>query len=219
MEPPAYFEYQRRLTHDQQIPPPIAKPPRRLERIQVAHYRALRERIHEGPLYTVLGDNVRVGKTGSSAPSAAAAAAATFDPFEGMPTYTQKYKKQRRKIPRLDMRPYVKRFFPEELHTTLDPLQAGKTAKPKKKLLQIANSNRLRKLDEFEDPDVANEGDDEEKDPEDEENENEQDQDDAFDEDDEDDNDDYNAEQYFDGGEDDDYGDDGGGGGDEYGDF
>ncbi|KAF2084817.1 hypothetical protein K490DRAFT_75608 [Saccharata proteae CBS 121410] len=191
-------------------PPPIAPAPRRAERTAVGHYRALRERIHEGPLYTVLGTNVRVGKQRSSAKIVA-------DPFEGMPTYTQKYKKQRRTIPRLDTRPYVLRFFPEELHTTLDPtIKAGAgTLKRKRKTLQIARSNRLSRLEQLEeDGDLENEELEKDDDAEDD---VEEEKDDDFEED-EDDDDDYNAEQYFDGGDDDDYGDEGGGGGgyDEY---
>jgi DNA-directed RNA polymerase III subunit RPC7 len=87
------------LRSRQPIPPPIAPLGRRSEKAQVTRYRALRDRIHEGPLYTILGDTVRVGKAGPPP-------AALFDPFLGMPTYTQKYMKQRRKIPRLDTRPY-----------------------------------------------------------------------------------------------------------------
>lgn len=82
-------------------PAPIAPPARRYEKATVARYRALRERIHEGPLYTVLGDTSRVGKGRGQA-----TAASNSNPFESMPTYTQKYKKQRRTIPRLDTRPY-----------------------------------------------------------------------------------------------------------------
>ncbi len=54
--------------------------------------------MHEGPLYAVLGDNVRIGKPGASA--------SVFDPFEGMPTYSMKYRKKRRRLPKLDTRPY-----------------------------------------------------------------------------------------------------------------
>ena len=75
------------------------KPLTKDERMQVARFRSLRDRIHEGPLYTVLGENVRVGKTGNTA-------AAHFDPFEGMPTYSQRYTRKRRRIPKLDTRPY-----------------------------------------------------------------------------------------------------------------
>lgn len=192
------------------IPPPIAPPGRRSEKAQVTRYRALRDRIHEGPLYTILGDTVRVGKSGP--PSAA-----LFDPFLGMPTYTQKYMKQRRKIPRLDTRPYVMRFFPEELWSILDPTHAtgnGNTPPKKKpKLLQISKSTTMSRLERMEQEEARKQNDEDE---EDEENEKERDDDglpqeleDNDYEDDEEDDDDYNAENYFDNGEKD-Y-DDGGG--------
>ncbi len=64
----------------------------RRERLQVARYRAFRDRVHEGPLYTVLSETKQAGKQA--------------DPFEGMPTYTQKYQKRTRRLPKLDTRPY-----------------------------------------------------------------------------------------------------------------
>ncbi|KAL8878373.1 MAG: hypothetical protein Q9198_003802, partial [Flavoplaca austrocitrina] len=70
------------------------------EKAQVASFLALRSRIHEGPFYTILDTNARIGK-------AKASSAATFDPFEGMPTYSQKYIKKRRRLPKLSARPYV----------------------------------------------------------------------------------------------------------------
>ena len=76
------------------------KPLTKTERQQIGHYRNLRARVHEGPLYTILGDNARVGKTQASS------VAAQRDPFEGMPRYSDKYKKKTRRIPRLDTRPY-----------------------------------------------------------------------------------------------------------------
>ena len=88
------------LTFCQTYHPSKPKPLTKDERIQVARFRSLRNSIHEGPLYTVLGDNVRVGKSSNTS------AAANFDPFEGMPTYSKKYVKQRRRIPKLDTRPY-----------------------------------------------------------------------------------------------------------------
>ena len=48
----------------------------------------------------MLGDHVRVGKKGMSS------AAAAFDPFEGMQTYSQRYRRKKRMIPKLDTRPY-----------------------------------------------------------------------------------------------------------------
>ena len=83
-------------------PKPLSKD----ERIQIARLRTLRDRIHEGPLYTVLGNDARVAKNGDKGSSAAA----QFDPFEGMPTYSQRYTRKKRKLPKLDTRPYGKLF-------------------------------------------------------------------------------------------------------------
>jgi len=199
-----------------------------MERMQVARYRSLRDRVHEGPLYTVLGDNVRVGKHGN----------VQIDPFEGMPTYGMKYMKKPRKIPRLDTRPYVLKFFPKELWSTLDPEHAttnGVATSSKKKRLLISTSNKSngidgRSGDEGEEGEGAdrrkgaidsalNGEDDEEegeKNPEEEVPEEEE-VDEDYEEDEDDMGGDYNAEQYFDDGGDDagddyDGGDDGGGG-------
>lgn len=94
-----YHSHAHELKKVQKYDPPPPKPLTRTERLQIAHYRSFRDRVHEGPLYSVLGDNVRVGKQGTSV-------AAQFDPFEGMPTYSMKYKKKRRRLPKLDTRPY-----------------------------------------------------------------------------------------------------------------
>ncbi|KAI9851179.1 MAG: hypothetical protein M1838_004288 [Thelocarpon superellum] len=118
---------------------PITKPPSRVERAQVGRYRSLRDRIHEGPLYTVLGDDARVSKSGASGSK-------MVDPFEGMPTYSQKYKKKTRRVPRLDTRPYVLRFFPKELWSTLNPdheTTDDPTTLLKKKTLRIAMAEDL----------------------------------------------------------------------------
>jgi len=111
-------------------------------------------------------------------------------------------------------------FFPEELHSTIDPNHAANgTVKKKAKKLQIDKGNRISRLDEFDDEGEGRGADDQEdadKDPEDDEENAGEEQDEDFEEDEEDD-DDYNAEQYFDNDEGDDYGEDdvGGGGYDE----
>ncbi len=201
------------------------------ERIQVARFRSLRNSIHEGPLYTVLGDNVRVGKTSNTS------AAASFDPFEGMPTYSKKYTKQRRRIPKLDTRPYgmfyalqsyisanqltiVLKFFPEELWSTLDPSSTATTngiSPPQiSKKLQLAKPGGLKDFDEEIDGENDEAGAGGERNVDDEEEEGMEEQvDDEYEEDD-DEGGDYNAEQYFDDGGDDagddyDGGEDGGG--------
>ncbi|KAI9875563.1 MAG: hypothetical protein M1830_008332 [Pleopsidium flavum] len=199
--------------------PPLPKPLTRTERLQVAHYRTFRDRMHEGPLYSVLGDNVRVGKHGASA-------AAQFDPFEGMPTYSMKYKKKRRRLPKLDARPYVLKFFPEELWSVLDPehaTQNGFIDPTKKKKLLIPGKKRANVLAEFdrqisEDPDDKDrqrrknaldklpnddeDDDDPEQVAEDDAPPEEEDADDDFEDDEDDMGGDY-GEQYFDNGDDD----------------
>ena len=87
------------LTLSQSVKIPESDPLTEKEKSQVAHFRQLRESIKNGPLYTVLGENVRVGKSRTSA-------AAAFNPFEGMPKYSQRYTKKKRMIPKLDTRPY-----------------------------------------------------------------------------------------------------------------
>ncbi|KAL8811558.1 MAG: hypothetical protein Q9200_001701 [Gallowayella weberi] len=191
-------------------PAPLTK----TEKAQVAAFRSFRSRIHEGPFYTIADNDTRVKKTAKSS-------AANFDPFEGMPTYSQKYIKKRRRLPKLNARPYVLKYFPKELWPTLDPKSYkssplndgvekrtanGVTPKVKKEATAGGDASA------DEDDPVAGE-----RDP-DEEAINEA-VDDEFDEDD-DDGGDYNAEQYFDDGGDDAGedmdGDDGGGGGDYY---
>jgi len=204
-------------------------PPRPLtkdERSQVARFRALRDRIHDGPLYTVLGDSARVSKSSNRGSSAAA----HFNAFEGMTKYSDIYSIKRRKIPNLDTRPYVLKFFPKELWSTLDPSQAsnsnGVEAKPRPRKSLTAMSRGKDGLNAFDrdspgaepkDP-TKGDGDEDEEHAEaadDEAPEEELDDEYASDEDEM--AGDYNAEQYFDDGGDDageDY--DAGDGGDEY---
>ncbi|KAL8732258.1 MAG: hypothetical protein Q9166_002830 [cf. Caloplaca sp. 2 TL-2023] len=161
------------------------------EKAQVAAFRSFRTRIHEGPFYTILDNDARVGKTAKPSP-------ANFDPFEGMPTYSQKYIKKRRRLPKLSARPYVLKYFPKELWPTLDP----KTYRSSSMTNGIEKRIPTRKIKREAAAGEAS-GDEEdaaEHDP-DEEAINEA-VDDAFDDDD-DDGGDYNAEQYFDDGGDD----------------
>lgn len=230
--------------------PAYQKPPRASERLQVAAYRRLRSNIHEGDFYTVksvpsagiVSGSGRVGRK----KLVQAAAAPKFDAFESMDTYTHKYTKQRRRLPRLHGRPFILRFFPKELWSTIDPSHgssgSGKTAQSqqpaaKRRALRILGAQRRNRMelamdraeregagDDANAPDddgadgerPAGEDGDVEKDDFDEEP-----VDDDFgeDEDDMDDENDYNAERYFDGGDEDGGDDDYGGGGmgeDEY---
>lgn len=165
-----------------------------------------------------------MSKTGYRSPPAA-----HFDPFEGAPTYSQRFVRKRNTLPRLSTRPFVKEFFPPELWTTLDPgATSGGANGTTKKSLQLYTKTKAdrwaalanagdedeggdgaadEEVDEEEGDAAAKEGDEEKEDED----------PDQFDEDDEDMDDDYNAENYFDGGDDDDFGgDEGGGGEDDY---
>ncbi|KAL8663710.1 MAG: hypothetical protein Q9202_003656 [Teloschistes flavicans] len=185
------------------ITPP--QPLTKAEKAQVASFLSLRARIHEGPFYTILDPNSRIEK------SARIPAAASFDPFEGMPTYSQRYVKKRRRLPKLNARPYVMKYFPKELWSTLDP-QKCKSVNGTTSLVNVTERNLRNtatstgKLKDTLDKDALPGEEREEairireRDPN---NEDMQENlDDEFDEDDEDGGD-YNAEQYFnDGGDD-----------------
>ncbi|KAI4182444.1 MAG: hypothetical protein L6R41_005969 [Letrouitia leprolyta] len=172
------------------------------EKAQVSAFLSFRARIHEGPFYTTLDHDARIEKR-SFKPSAA-----TFDPFEGMPTYSQKYMKKRRRLPKLSARPYILKYFPKELWPTLDPKNHKPTTSTRpppthgvrKKVSNTAKRKDVPEIiageasgDEDEGPTVERDPDEEAMDVP---------VDDDYDEDD-DDGGDYNAEQYFDdGGED-----------------
>lgn len=144
-----------------------------------------------------------------------------------MPTYSQKYTKRRRRIPKLDTRPYgtlhmvlmsseililltqmvVLKFFPKELWSTLDPtsaIQNGNLNHIVGKKLQLSKLKRTDGLEGLDGEEGSgNEdgeagGQDEDADA----SAEEEILDDEYEED-EDEGGDYNAEQYFDDGGDD----------------
>ncbi|KAI9793166.1 MAG: hypothetical protein M1833_000806 [Piccolia ochrophora] len=154
-----------------------------------------------------------------------------------MPTYTQRYQRKTRKTPKLDTRPYVLKFFPKELWSTLDPehsIEAGTAvaSTKKRKTLTFATSSvngfpedksgahvtddeqRLTALEQNGPTTEAVKAEDDNEDEmrldDDEVGEEGEDVDEDFEEDEEDMGDDYNAEGYFDAGEED----EGAGGGD-----
>jgi DNA-directed RNA polymerase III subunit RPC7 len=197
------------------------------ERSEVNHYRHLRERFHEGPYYSVLDTSSSSAKKGS-------AARTNFDPFHGMPSYSGRYQKKRRTLPKIANigREYETRYFPRELWPTIMPnfrpnasidgFHAQTALSGMKRGFEDdedeedddAAKRRATGADEDEGEGDADEGELLEGDEEAEE----EIVDDDFEDDEDDMGGDYNAEQYFDGG-DDEFGDDGfgdgGGGGDE----
>ncbi|BCS20116.1 DNA-directed RNA polymerase III subunit C31 [Aspergillus puulaauensis] len=203
---------------------PRARPLSEREQVQVELYRTLRERFHDGPYYSILGASSGTGYTTNSK--------ANFDPFNGMPSYSGRYQKKKRLVPRVQGRPYVMKFFPRELWTTVKPnykpdglldgyvpqtLQGG-VKRGFEEDDEDDDTSKRRRQGDGEDGDENEDAEGPVPDAEEEQDEEEI-VDDDFEDDDDDMGGDYNAEQYFDGG-DDEYGDDGfgdggGGGGDE----
>jgi len=186
----------------------------------VQHYLSVRDRIHEGPFYTILADGMKNGlKRKANAP--APTEASLFNPFSDNQTYSAKYLKVRRRLPKLDARPYVTHLFPSELRPILDSTRGGDNPASKKrrtlgvaKITAVSQIDRLISSEQNRSNEAGARGADD--DPDDEENEEEEEVDedkpDAVDEEDnwsaastdsEESDDDYNAEQYFDNGEDD----------------
>ncbi|KAK4942446.1 DNA-directed RNA polymerase III subunit C31 [Elasticomyces elasticus] len=193
--------------------PPIVKPPTASEKRAVEHYRNLRARIHEGPMYTTLDDLKRDDEGVDDAKAKAA-----YNPFEDAPTYSQRYKRPRNTLPKLSDRPYVKEMFPEELWSTIDEeydedLSSAVPTIKKKKFLDISEPKKydaLRRFDEEEAKKAALEagkagkeaGGEGAEAPEESEEEEEEAVDDDFEEDEDGAGaDDYNAEQYFEDGD------------------
>ncbi|RDW78731.1 uncharacterized protein DSM5745_05583 [Aspergillus mulundensis] len=203
---------------------PRPRPLSTREQTQVDLYRTLRERFHDGPYYSILGVSAgAAGYTGNSKTN--------FDPFNGMQSYSGKYQKKKRLVPKVQGRPYVMKFFPRELWTTIQPnykpdgfmdgyLPQSLQASAKRGFEEEDEDEEAskRRRENGEDGEDEGEGGNILDEDEDEAGEEEL-VDDDFEDDDDDMGGDYNAEQYFDGG-DDEYGDDGfgdggGGGGDE----
>lgn len=90
-------EKKTRLTKKQKYQFPQARPLSTREQAQVDAYRALREKFHEGPDYSVL-------EVASSAARKGDQNRALFDPFNGMPSYSGRYQRKKRTIPDLRRR-------------------------------------------------------------------------------------------------------------------
>jgi DNA-directed RNA polymerase III subunit RPC7 len=99
------------FSHNQKYTVPFARKLNLEEQVQVDYYRGLRERFHDGPFYSVLDASSSNARKGT-------AARANFDPFHGMPTYSGRYQKKRRTLPKLTGQSYC-----ESLVEIRDPLQ------------------------------------------------------------------------------------------------
>ncbi|KAF7443768.1 dna-directed rna polymerase iii subunit rpc7 [Pyrenophora tritici-repentis] len=177
-------------------PPPQAPPPTDDEADMVRHHLSFRDRVHEGPFYTLLNDGMKDGlKRKASEP--APTEATLFDPFTGNQTYSAKYLKVRRRLPKLDERPYVVDLFPAELRSLLDGTHTDGNPTKKRRTLGGTQVNPLSEIERM--IKSAEDKNTEAKAPV-----GEDDNYSAASTDSEESDDDYNAEQYFDNGEDDD---------------
>lgn len=71
------------------------------------HYIAIRDRVHNGDFFTLLNDGMKTGLKRKAA-DLAPTDESLFDPFIGNETYSAKYHKRHRKVPKLDTRPFGK---------------------------------------------------------------------------------------------------------------
>ena len=101
-------EYSELNRYFQAIPPPQPPPLTPDELASVRAYIALRDRIHEGPLYTVLNDGYQAGGglKRKAINISTCEADAIIDPFSATETYSSHFYKKRRTLPKLNTRPY-----------------------------------------------------------------------------------------------------------------
>lgn len=141
---------------------PTAEPLQTRERSEVDRYRALRDRFQNGPYYAAVNAASTSAKKGT-------AERAEFDPFNGMPSYSSRYQKRKRTVPKISGREYseslsllssyeknseicrltlviVVHFFPRELWRIVRP-----DYKPDRPDAQIAGGRWKRVQAHFED--------------------------------------------------------------------
>jgi|SRR5579871_1768048 len=86
--------------HRHAVAPPLTPK----EKAQIAYFREFRAHCREGPYFTELRSNAKVSKSSDGQK----AGAYGFDGFEGLKTYTNKYRRKARAAPRVDTRPHYK---------------------------------------------------------------------------------------------------------------
>jgi DNA-directed RNA polymerase III subunit RPC7 len=78
---------------------PKAEPLQTRERSEVDRYRALRDRFQNGPYYAFTNAASTSARQGTKE-------RAQFDPFNGMPSYSSRYQKRKRTVPKIAGREY-----------------------------------------------------------------------------------------------------------------
>lgn len=135
----------------QKKPPPQAPKPTPDEKAAIQRFVALRDRIHEGPFYTILGDGKTTGvKRKHDEPRFVDRA--LFNPFTDNQTWSSKYLKVRRRIPKLNSRPYVRDLFAPELRDLLESataLQPDGARPAKRQTLKVAKVTATTRIERF----------------------------------------------------------------------
>jgi hypothetical protein len=86
---------QQNLKRSQSFTPDQPKPLSKVELDQVDHFLTFRRRIHDGPVYAIIGDTSQLERYGTFE-------ARQFNPFHGLPTYSDIYAKKKRTLPQLN---------------------------------------------------------------------------------------------------------------------
>ncbi len=157
------------ILQEYDVPKPSHLKPKEEKHINL--FLLFREQLHDGPLYThartrkhETGESTRVYGQEQLNNRYATTSKANVDPFLAVPTYSQRFHQNERALPDLASQPIPKRFFPEELHKTLDgadgpPTKRRKTAK----VFTLSKITSLRTAEEVflnEKPKVEEEDDD-----------------------------------------------------------
>ncbi|SPO01482.1 uncharacterized protein DNG_04155 [Cephalotrichum gorgonifer] len=132
-----------------------AGPISRRESREVQNFLLLRRQIHDGPLYTRRHGPYdplhprRIYDQAQRNSQYVSRSKANADLFNGVETFSSRFKASHRTLPDFSTRPYVKRLFPPELHDTLEGAAEGKKRKGGgEKKLKLSSVTALRTAEE-----------------------------------------------------------------------
>lgn len=124
----------------------------------VTNFLLYQRQVHEGPLNTkkhTVRDPTRPRRIYDQQQrnkQYAVKTKATVDVFTAVETWSSRFKPHERTLPDFSTRPYVKRIFPAELHTTLDgtdgPARSKKRQQQQDKKLKLSSVTSLRTAEE-----------------------------------------------------------------------
>jgi DNA-directed RNA polymerase III subunit RPC7 len=136
---------------------PIAAPLTKEEEREVNYFLHFRRQVHDGPLYT----QTRSSTADPSNPKRTygqdqinqrygVRSKATQDPFNAVPTYSQRFQTEQRSLPDFSTRRYCPELFPPELRATFEGEDVPPLELKKRKAQNKAQASRkvARRLDE-----------------------------------------------------------------------